>query len=80
MTDTERPDLRRKPADDPEEARAALNERLRAAFIEGAEEQSLRQRGRGLSDDELREMLRDYPGDLQGGSTGAVLTYHESRR
>ena len=41
-----------------------LNRRLRTAFIEGAEERSRREVGRGLSDEELERVLRRYPGDL----------------
>jgi hypothetical protein len=44
--------------------RRELNRKLRRAFIEGAEEQSRREQGRGLTTDELRRVLRRYPGDL----------------
>ena len=44
--------------------RRLLNERLRAAFIEGAEENSQRRFGRGLTTQELERGLRRYPGDL----------------
>jgi hypothetical protein len=44
--------------------RAELNERLRPAFIAGAEEDSRRRLGRGLSRDELERVLRRYPGDV----------------
>jgi hypothetical protein len=44
--------------------RADLNRRLRAAFLAGAEEQSTRNQGRGLTDEELRRVLQRYPGDL----------------
>jgi hypothetical protein len=44
--------------------RATLNERLRAAFIAGAEEDSRRRLGRGLTRDELDRVLKRYPGDL----------------
>ena len=43
---------------------ARLNERLRQAFIEGAEEDSRRRLGRGLTAEELERVLRHYPGDL----------------
>jgi hypothetical protein len=46
------------------ERRARLNQRLRAAFIEGAEEDSRRRLGRGLTAEELERVLRQYPGDL----------------
>jgi hypothetical protein len=41
-----------------------LNLRLRVAFIAGAEEQSQREAGRGLTEQELERVLRRYPGDL----------------
>jgi hypothetical protein len=44
--------------------RSALNRRLRIAFIAGAEEQSRREAGRGLTEQELERVLRRYPGDL----------------
>jgi hypothetical protein len=43
--------------------RRKLNEKRRA-FIQGAEEASQRERGRPLTDDELRRILARYPGDL----------------
>jgi hypothetical protein len=49
--------------------RARLNQRLRQAFIEGAEEDSRRRLGRGLVAEELERALRRYPGDV-----GADLT------
>jgi hypothetical protein len=45
-------------------SRQALNRRLRAAFLAGAEERSLRVHGRGLTDAELGSILAEYPGDL----------------
>ena len=42
----------------------SVNERLRAAFIAGAEEDSRRRLGRGLTPEELERVLRRYPGDL----------------
>lgn len=47
-----------------EPRRASLNERLRAAFITGAEEDSRRRLGRGLTREELERVLKRYPGDL----------------
>lgn len=44
--------------------KAELNRRLRLAFIQGAEERSWREHGRGLTAEELRRVLRRYPGDL----------------
>ena len=41
-----------------------LNRRLRRAFVEGAEERSQRELGRGLTSEELRRILSRYPGDL----------------
>ena len=48
-------------ADD--DRRARLNLRLRRAFLEGAEEDSRRRLGRGLTAEELERVLRRYPGD-----------------
>ncbi len=45
--------------------RARLNERLRQAFLEGAEEDSRRRLGRGLTEKELERVLRHYPGDVE---------------
>lgn len=47
-----------------EEQRHELNRRLRAAFVEGAEERSRKAHSRGLTDEELRRIMRRYPGDL----------------
>jgi hypothetical protein len=41
-----------------------LNRRLRRAFLEGAEKQSRISSGRPLTVEELRRVLRRYPGDL----------------
>jgi hypothetical protein len=41
-----------------------LNRRLWVASIAGAEEQSQREAGRGLTEQELERVLRRYPGDL----------------
>lgn len=46
------------------ERKAELNRKLRLAFIQGAEERSWREHGRGLTEDQLRRVLRRYPGDL----------------
>ena len=43
-----------------DERRKRLDRRLRAAFIEGAEEDSRRR----LSEEELERILARYPGDL----------------
>jgi hypothetical protein len=48
-----------------EARRQRLNERLRASFIAGAEEESRRRLGRGLTRDELERVLRRYPGDIE---------------
>lgn len=53
-----------KPVLTTEDRRKRLNERLRAQFVAGAEEDSRRRLGRGLSADELERVLRWYPGDL----------------
>ncbi len=44
--------------------RSELSRKLRRAFLEGAEERSQREFGRGLTADELRRILRRYPGDV----------------
>ena len=41
-----------------------LNRRLRLAFLAGAEEDSRRRLGRGLTDEELERVLWRYPGDV----------------
>jgi hypothetical protein len=46
------------------ERRADLDRRLRAAFVQGAEEDSRRRLGRGLTREELERVLRRYPGDI----------------
>ena len=46
------------------ERRARLNQRLRQAFIEGAEVDMRRRLGRGLTAEELERVLRRYPGDV----------------
>jgi hypothetical protein len=48
-----------------DDRRRRLNERLRAAFIAGAEEDSQRRLGRGLTAEELERVLRRYPGDVE---------------
>jgi hypothetical protein len=50
----------------PDARRAAINVRLRAAFVRGAEEDSRRRLGRGLTRGELERVLQRYPGDLDG--------------
>ena len=42
-----------------------LNERLRQTFIEGAEEDSRRRLGRGLTAEALERILLRYPGDVE---------------
>ena len=44
--------------------REELNRRLRAAFLAGAEGQSLADAGRGLTDREVAIVIEEYPGDL----------------
>ena len=52
------------PPDLTRDRRRRLNERLRQAFIDGAEEDSRRRLGRGLTAEELERVLRRYPGDV----------------
>jgi hypothetical protein len=49
--------------------RARLNQRLRQAFIEGAEVDSRRLLGRGLTAEEFERVLRRYPGDIGADMT-----------
>ena len=44
--------------------RVELNALLRAAVLAGAEERSVAEKGRGLTEEKLRRVMRDYPGDL----------------
>ena len=44
--------------------RKELNRKLRLAFLRGAEERSQAALGRPLTEDELRRVLRQYPGDV----------------
>jgi hypothetical protein len=44
--------------------RSRLNQRVRQAFLEGAEEDSRRRLGRGLTGEELERVLRRHPGDV----------------
>jgi hypothetical protein len=57
-------DLKARAASADQDRRGRLNQRLRRAFIEGAEEDSRRRLGRGLTAEELERVLRRYPGDL----------------
>jgi hypothetical protein len=43
--------------------RRDLNRRLRLAFIAGAEGRSRETVGRGLTDEQLRQVIERYPGD-----------------
>ncbi len=52
------------PIDDRADRVAALNRRLRLAFLEGAEEQSQRALGRPLDANELKHIAERYPGDI----------------
>jgi hypothetical protein len=60
MPDPRRPDLPDERVGDPGEHRRRLNEGLRAAYIEGAEADSVRRLGRGLTSEELDAVLRRY--------------------
>jgi hypothetical protein len=57
-------DLKAQAASADHERRKRLNKRLRAAFIEGAEEDSRRRLDRGLTREELERVLWRYPGDI----------------
>jgi hypothetical protein len=56
-------DLKARAAAD-QDRRERLNKRLRAAFLEGAEEDSRRRLGRGLTAEELERVLWHYPGGV----------------
>ena len=49
---------------DPSERRHRLNERLRAEWIAGAEEEWRKRTGRPMTAEELERVLRRYPGDV----------------
>jgi hypothetical protein len=53
-----------KPATDLVEHRQRLNERLRAGWIAGADEEWRRRTGRPMTAKELEGVLRRYPGNL----------------
>ena len=61
-----------------DDRRARLNQRLRQAFIDGAEADSRRRLGRGLTAEELERVLCHYPGDVatprEGGMSNAEVT------
>ena len=57
-------DLKARAASADQERLARLNQRLRQAFIEGAEEDSRRRLGRLLTADELERVLWHYAGDV----------------
>ena len=48
---------------DPADWRRHMNLRLRLEYLTGAEEESRRRLGRGLTQLELERILRRYPGD-----------------
>ena len=57
-------DLKARAASVDHERRERLNKRLRQAFLEGAEEDSRRRLGRGLTAEELERVLWHFPGDV----------------
>jgi len=57
-------DLKARAASPDMERRERLNQRLRRAFIAGAEADSRRRLGRGLTTEELERVLWHYPGDV----------------
>jgi len=57
-------DLKARAASADREHREGLNKRLRQAFLDGAEEDSRRRLGRGLTAEELERVLWRYPGDV----------------
>jgi hypothetical protein len=63
-------------AEPDQDCRARLNQRLRQAFIEGAEEDSRRRLGRGLTAEELERVLWHYP---DSGCRGVVRDVGHNR-
>ena len=57
-------DVETRAASAAEERRARLNQHLRRAFVAGAEEDSQRRLGRGLTAEELERILWHNPGDV----------------
>ena len=57
-------DLKARAASVDQGRRERLNKRLRAAFVAGAEEDSRRRLGRGLTAEEQERVLWRYPGDV----------------
>jgi hypothetical protein len=64
MTDPLRPSLPNNQIDNPDDRRRQLNERLRAGFVEDAEEDSRRRLDRGQTQKGLERVLRRDPGDV----------------
>jgi hypothetical protein len=60
--------------DNSSDERIRLNKRLRQAFIDGAETDSRRRLGRGLTAEELERVLRRYPGDIAAPQEGSIST------
>ena len=48
----------------PDEPLVRLRREMRQAFIDGAEEDARIHLGRGLTDEEMKRVLRRYPGDI----------------
>lgn len=63
-----------------DDRRVRLNERLRQAFIEGAEEDSRRRLGRGLTVEELERVVWHYPGDVAERRPAKATTGSANRR
>ncbi len=63
-----------------DERRADLNERLRQAFIEGAQEDSRRRLGRGLMAEELERVLRRLSGGRGGRGRAIPVRWSAERR
>jgi hypothetical protein len=62
-------DLRTRAASANQDRRARLNQGARQAFIAGAEHDSRRRLGRGLTAEELERVLWHYPGDVGADMT-----------
>jgi hypothetical protein len=72
-------DLKARAASADQERRERLSKRLRAAFIEGAEEDSRRRLGSGLMGEELERVLCRYPGDVADGSLRTEARHHQGK-
>jgi len=69
----------RRPSD-PVERRRRLNERLRAAWVAGAETEWRKATGRPMTREELQRVLRRYPGTSGDRCRGDTTRIRSTRR